>query len=46
MDRQAWLAERKKGIGGSDAAAILGLNPYATPYSLGGQNRQAPRKRG
>lgn len=26
----AWLEFRKKGIGGSDAAAILGLNPYKT----------------
>ncbi len=28
MTRDEWLEERKKGIGGSDAAAILGLNPY------------------
>ncbi len=26
----AWLEFRKQGIGGSDAAAILGLNPYKT----------------
>jgi len=25
---QQWLAERKKGIGGSDVGAILGVNPY------------------
>lgn len=30
--REEWLANRRKGIGGSDAAAILGLNPYKTPY--------------
>lgn len=29
-DREKWLEERKKGLGGSDAAAILGLNPYRT----------------
>ena len=26
----AWLEFRTQGIGGSDAAAILGLNPYKT----------------
>ena len=34
MPREEWLAERMKGIGGSDAAAILGLNPYHSPYAL------------
>jgi len=34
MPREEWLAHRKKGIGGSDAAAIIGLNPYASPFSL------------
>lgn len=29
-----WLEARKHGIGGSDAAAILGLNNYATPYTV------------
>jgi len=32
--REAWLAARGKGIGGSDAAAILGLSPWAAPLSL------------
>lgn len=32
--REQWLAERRKGIGGSDAAAILGLSKYATPYTV------------
>jgi putative phage-type endonuclease len=32
--REAWLKERNKGIGGSDAAAILGLNPYKTNIRL------------
>lgn len=31
---QQWLERRKHGIGGSDAAAILGLNKYATPYTV------------
>lgn len=29
-----WLEARKQGIGGSDASAILGLNPYATPLTV------------
>lgn len=33
-DREKWLAERKKGIGGSDAAAVLGLSPWATPVQV------------
>ena len=27
-----WHAERSKGIGGSDMAAVMGLNPWKTPY--------------
>jgi putative phage-type endonuclease len=34
MPRETWLAERRKGIGGSDAAAIVGLSPWATPYTV------------
>ncbi len=34
MPREVWLACRRRGIGGSDAAAIVGLNHYVTPYSL------------
>ena len=30
----AFLAERKTGIGGSDAGVILGLSPYKTPLDL------------
>lgn len=33
-DRIAWLAERKKGIGGSDVAAVLGVNPYRTQTDI------------
>jgi len=28
--REEWLKNRQKGIGGSDASAIVGLNPYKT----------------
>ncbi|WP_424475361.1 YqaJ viral recombinase family protein [Oceanobacillus kimchii] len=34
MNRQEWLLERTKGIGGSDASIILGLNKYKTPFEL------------
>lgn len=34
MNREEWLEERKKGIGGSDAATILGLNPYKSNIDL------------
>ena len=33
-DHAEWLAEREKGIGASDVAAILGLSPWETPFSL------------
>ena len=32
--RQEWLKERQKGIGGSDAGAICGLNPYKSRLAL------------
>lgn len=34
MSREEWLVLRKQGIGGSDAGAICGLNPYASPMSV------------
>ena len=34
MTREEWLEARKNGIGGSDAATILGLNPYKTTIQL------------
>lgn len=34
MTRNEWLEERKKGIGGSDAAAIIGANPYKDNIKL------------
>lgn len=34
MTRDEWLAERRKGIGGSDAAAIAGLDRYRSPYQV------------
>lgn len=34
MTKEQWLQERKKGIGGSDAATILGKNPYKNNIEL------------
>lgn len=34
MSHDEWLAHRKKAIGGSDAAAIIGMNAYSSPYSV------------
>ena len=34
LDRSAWLNVRKGGIGGSDAAAAVGLNPYKSQLAL------------
>lgn len=33
-DHDEWLELRRNYIGGSDAAAVLGLNPYTSPYAL------------
>ena len=34
MSREQWLRIRKNGIGSSDAAAAVGLNPYQSPLEL------------
>ncbi|WP_124093531.1 YqaJ viral recombinase family protein [Burkholderia gladioli] len=34
LSRSEWLEVRKSGIGGSDAAAAIGLNPYMSPLEL------------
>lgn len=34
VQHDQFLAGRKKGIGGSDVAAILGFSPYKSPYQL------------
>lgn len=33
-DRPAWLGWRRSGIGASDAAALLGVSPWASPLSV------------
>jgi len=34
MSHEEWLASRRNGIGGSDASAILGVNPYSSPLKV------------
>lgn len=37
--REEWLELRKKYIGGSDAASVVGLNDYQSPYALWAEKR-------
>ena len=34
LPRDDWLKARKQGLGSSDAATALGLNPYQSPLAL------------
>lgn len=34
MSKDDWIKRRKNGIGGSDAASVLGLNPYKSSISV------------
>ena len=34
MTREEWLDARRNGIGGSDASAILGINPSSSPLKV------------
>lgn len=34
MSREEWLEQRRHSVGGSDAAAIVGLSKWASPYSV------------
>ena len=48
-DREQWLSDRRRGIGGSDAAPIVGISPWATALEVYGDKtgtlppRQATR---
>ena len=39
MSREEWLAERRRSIGGSDAAAVIGSSKWASPYSVWAEKR-------
>lgn len=47
MERDEWLKIRKQGIGSSDAAAAIGLNPYKSQLELWmektGRDREIPK---
>lgn len=45
-NRGEWLEARKMGIGSSEVATILGVNPYQTPYQLYRQKKglDAPKE--
>ena len=34
MPKEEWLKLRKRGIGGSDAGAVCGVNPYSSPMKV------------
>ena len=34
LDKKDWLKYRKQGIGGSDAGAVCGMNPYRTAMQV------------
>ncbi len=34
ITHEEWLVLRKQGIGGSDAGAVCGLNPYSSPMKV------------
>lgn len=40
MDHAQWLEERRKGIGGSDVAAILGISPWKTAFAVYQEKRK------
>lgn len=39
MNRAEWLEERKKGIGASEAAAVLGVSPWSSPVDVWARKR-------
>ena len=34
MTQDEWLAQRRNAIGGSDAASIIGLNSFSSPFAV------------
>jgi len=46
MSHEDWLKHRMESIGGSDAAGILGMNAYSSPYSVWADKtgRTAPKE--
>lgn len=42
LSREEWLAYRRQGLGGSDAAAVLGISPFRTAVDLYYDKRNLP----
>ncbi len=42
LGREEWLELRRSGIGGSDAAAVCGLNPYSSAMKVYYEKTEAP----
>lgn len=40
VSHEEWLAYRKTGIGGSDAGAICGLDPFSSPFTVYAEKRE------
>lgn len=40
MDRALWLEERRKGIGASDTAAVMGISPWRTAFQVYQEKRK------
>ncbi|OQB51152.1 MAG: YqaJ-like viral recombinase domain protein [Deltaproteobacteria bacterium ADurb.Bin151] len=40
MEHALWLEERRRGVGGSDIAAIMGLSPFKTAYQVYREKRK------
>lgn len=34
MSHEEWLEHRRRSIGGSDASAVIGINPWCSPYTV------------
>ena len=42
LSREEWLAYRRQGLGGSDAASVLGISPFRTAMDLYYDKRNLP----
>ncbi len=42
LSREDWLSYRRQGLGGSDAAAVLGISPFRTARDLYYDKRGIP----
>lgn len=45
MNREEWLMRRRKTIGGSDAAGIVGLSRWTSPFSVWADKPDGQRRK-